>query len=225
MACEIKFGDPLLDNYRGVETVKETRELIFEKINAIFKYYLKDHEKDIPEVKELDPAITYVILQLATLAEIPGFLNGSTVSKPGQPSRWNNEDGFMLSAKVQVLLLIHPEFSERKAIMRVAKKLFGNSVDEGVYRRYKEGLKNKWSYIFKVKYTVDHIKEINHYDDASEERKKYLIEFIKRHLNNLYNEQFENKSGKKMFKEDPNLLLKEVDLDHPVVHVTRFFFD
>ena len=221
MVCKIKFGDPLLDKYRGVENLKEARELIFKRINALFKYYLKGHEEDIPS--EISPGIIFVIKQLAELAEIPGFIDSKTVSKAGQPSRWNGEDGFILSAKVQVLLLKHPEYSERKAIMQVTRKIFADStVDEGVYRRYKEGLKDRWAYIYKVKYTVDHIKQLNHYDEINEERKQTIIEFIKRHLNQLYEKQFEKEQ--KLFKENPKIPIYVKDLDHPI-QVERFVFD
>jgi hypothetical protein len=200
MVCKIKFNDPLLDNYMGVETRKEYRELAPKRINALFKYYLKGNEGDIPN--ELSPAVMYVITNLAELAEVPGFISADSVSKAGQPSRWNGEDGFILSARVQLHLLTHPEHSERKAVISVARKYFKDVVEDGVYHRYSEGLKNKGSYIFKTKHAVNRIKELNDYDGASEERKKEIIEGIKRHLNILYKGQFQN--GNPPFKENPS---------------------
>lgn len=200
MVCKIKFNNPLLDSYERYPLTKEGyHNLLVEKLNALFLYCTDGKEK-LPD--NLPLSVISVILKLADLSEIPGLMNDP---KPvGQPSRWNGEDGFILSARVQIYLLKHPSDSVRKAVIKNARKLFPSLSDDGIYHRYQEELKNEHSYISIAKHRIDHLKEKNNYDNLSASRKEDFIKIFKKLINETFSQIFPD-SKNILFKDDPYL--------------------
>lgn len=186
MACKIKFDNPLLDEQFNYPMPLDKRlEIQRQQINALYEHFT-NHQAKAPE--NLDFDTIYIIQQLASMAEIPGFT--SSLPKAGHPSRWNSEDGFKLSAKVQIILLEQPKLSKRNAIIKTGRKLFSDLSEDGVYRRYLDEEKNEKSYISVAKHRIDHLKEITNYDSRTEEQKQYLLNYFKFALNDMYKQLF-----------------------------------
>lgn len=200
MVCEIKFNNPLLDSPETYPmTPKAYHELLVEKLDALFMYFTDGKEK-LPD--DLPISVIKVILGLANLAKVPGLMDNP--DKVGQPSRWNDEDGFILSARVQIYLLRNPEATVHKAVIHCARTLFKNLSDAGVYRRYLTELKNEKSYVFLAKHRIDHLKDINKYEERSEEQKQQMIDIFKQRLADTHKQLFPN-SSTVLFKHIPEV--------------------
>lgn len=200
MVCEIKFNNPLLDSPETYPmTPKAYHDLLVEKLDALFMHFTDGKEK-LPD--GLPMSVIKVVLGLANLAKIPGLMD--VPDKVGQPSRWNDEDGFVLSARVQIYLLRHPEAAVRKAVIHCARKLFKDLNDDGVYRRYLTELKNEKSYVSLAKHRIGHLKEINKYDEQPEDKKQQMIDIFKQRLVDTHKQLFPN-SSTMLFKKIPEV--------------------
>lgn len=201
MVCEIKFNNPLLDSPETYPMTPEAQHnLLVEKLDALFSYFTDGKEK-LPD--DLPMSVIKVILGLANLAKVPGLMD--TPDKVGQPSRWNDEDGFILSARVQIYLLRHPDAALHKAIVTCSRNLFKNLNDEGVYRRYLDEVKKENSMVWVAKHRIDRLKEKNKYDELPDDQKQTMIEVFKYLLIDTHRQIFPN-SSEKIFKKDPDVV-------------------
>jgi hypothetical protein len=190
MVCEIKFNNPLLDSPETYPMTPEAQHnLLVEKLDALFSYFTDGKEK-LPD--DLPMSVIKVILGLANLAKVPGLMDNP--DKVGQPSRWNDEDGFILSARVQIYLLKHPDATVHKAVVTCSRNLFKNLSDEGVYRRYLDEAKKEHSMVWVAKHRIDHLKDINKYEERSEEHKQQMIDIFKQRLADTHKQLFPNSS-------------------------------
>lgn len=197
MVYKIKFNNPLLDNYIPDIMTKSEHEQymlsLIDKIDALYVYFSggKDH---IPQsltmpVAESDYPTLWLIYQLAVLAKIPGFVTAP--QHAGQPSKWDGESGFILSARIQVYLLKNPNASKHKAIIKCLQKSGFSQVPEGIYRRYLAEEKKESSIINLPINIVNKLKSLNTITDSN---RQDFINTVKRQLNKQYKTLYSEKS-------------------------------